>query len=313
MSVYSGTLTSRSVHPASPVLLTKNGPLVTHHSNAHVQLSNKGFLRCFNPKASNHSLYLIKLNSRYCYPEGNFGRNQLPDGSISLSPPIPEFDDRFARQNRYEPPPEFPLASPYSGIVHHLRVPTATLLLKSIRRLQDRSMVHPRGFPPPFAFTSRTGLTPEHSRRCSDSLVRVSRRVVYDRYAASEPKRVPRSRQVALHPRLGVTLRRPLTDHPNRRWPARGEVHRHECRLNPASESGRKRFPFNNFTCFLTLFSKCFSSFDHSTCALSVSGQYLALDEIYHPFRAAFPNNSTRRRSFTRARTPHPIRDSHPL
>jgi hypothetical protein len=44
MSVYSGTLTSRSVHPASPVLLTKNGPLVTHHSNAHVQLSNKGFL-----------------------------------------------------------------------------------------------------------------------------------------------------------------------------------------------------------------------------------------------------------------------------
>ncbi|PWY61513.1 hypothetical protein BO83DRAFT_243131 [Aspergillus eucalypticola CBS 122712] len=44
MSVHSGTLTSRSVHPASPVLLTKNGPLVTLHSNAHVQLSNKGFL-----------------------------------------------------------------------------------------------------------------------------------------------------------------------------------------------------------------------------------------------------------------------------
>ncbi|KAL1990520.1 hypothetical protein VTN49DRAFT_6359 [Thermomyces lanuginosus] len=44
MSVHSGTLTSRSVHPASPVLLTKNGPLVANHSNAHVQLSNKGFL-----------------------------------------------------------------------------------------------------------------------------------------------------------------------------------------------------------------------------------------------------------------------------
>jgi len=27
-----GTLTQRSVHPASPVLLTKNGPLRTHHS-----------------------------------------------------------------------------------------------------------------------------------------------------------------------------------------------------------------------------------------------------------------------------------------
>ena len=29
MSVHSGTVTRRSVHPASPVLLTKNGPLET--------------------------------------------------------------------------------------------------------------------------------------------------------------------------------------------------------------------------------------------------------------------------------------------
>ncbi|KNE88796.1 hypothetical protein PSTG_17779, partial [Puccinia striiformis f. sp. tritici PST-78] len=34
--------------------------------------------------------------------------------------PMPIFDDRFARQNRCEPPPEFPLASPYTGIVHLL-------------------------------------------------------------------------------------------------------------------------------------------------------------------------------------------------
>jgi len=32
--------------------------------------------------------------------------------------PMPTFDDRFARQNRFGPPPEFPLASPYAGIVH---------------------------------------------------------------------------------------------------------------------------------------------------------------------------------------------------
>ena len=56
-----------------------------------------------------------------------------------------------------------------------------------------------------------------------------------------------------------------------------------------------KRFPFNNFTYCFTLFSKYFSSFDHSTCLLSVSRQYLALDGIYHPFRAAFPNNPTLR------------------
>ena len=54
-----------------------------------------------------------------------------------------------------------------------------------------------------------------------------------------------------------------------------------------------KCFPFNNFTYCLTLFSKFFSSFPRGTCSLSVSRQYLALDGIYHPFRAAFPNNST--------------------
>ncbi|KAI1418760.1 hypothetical protein F5Y12DRAFT_789613 [Xylaria sp. FL1777] len=47
------------------------------------------------------------------------------------------FDDRFARQNRCEPPPEFPLASPYPRIVHHLSGP------------------------------NRSGLTPEHSHHCS--------------------------------------------------------------------------------------------------------------------------------------------------
>ena len=37
------------------------------------------------PEASNHSLDLIQLQ-RTSYPEGNFGENQLLDGSISLSP-----------------------------------------------------------------------------------------------------------------------------------------------------------------------------------------------------------------------------------
>ena len=53
-------------------------------------------------------------------------------------------------------------------------------------------------------------------------------------------------------------------------------------------------FPFSNFRYSLTLFSKFFASFPHGTCTLSVSHQYLALDGIYHPIRAAIPNNSTR-------------------
>ena len=52
-------------------------------------------------------------------------------------------------------------------------------------------------------------------------------------------------------------------------------------------------FPFNNFRYFLTLFSKFFSSFLHSTCSLSVSLPYLAFDGIYHRLWAAIPSNST--------------------
>jgi hypothetical protein len=52
------------------------------------------------------------------------------------------------------------------------------------------------------------------------------------------------------------------------------------CARNP----GFNRFPFNNFTLYLTPFSRCFSSFPHGTCSLSVSCPYLALDEVYHPF-----------------------------
>ena len=77
--------------------------------------------------------------------------------------------------------------------------------------------------------------------------------------------------------------------------------------------SGHKCFPFNNFTYSLTLCSEFFSSFDHSTCALSVSCQYLALDGIYHPFRAAFPNNSTHWRRFIMETDTGHKQDSHPL
>ena len=55
------------------------------------------------------------------------------------------------------------------------------------------------------------------------------------------------------------------------------------------------RFPPGNFKHSLTLFSKSFSSFPRGTCSLSVSRRYLALDGIYRPIRAAFPNNPTRR------------------
>jgi len=57
---------------------------------------------------------------------------------------------------------------------------------------------------------------------------------------------------------------------------------------------------FSTTSSLLTLFSKFFSSFLRSTCSLSVSHQYLALEEVYLPFRAAIPNNPTLRRVFLR-------------
>src|SRR4029434_9106865 len=58
--------------------------------------------------------------------------------------PIPRSDDRFARQDRYGPPPEFPLASPCPGIVHHLSGPIARALVPPPRQSgRDGPVVRP--------------------------------------------------------------------------------------------------------------------------------------------------------------------------
>ena len=68
------------------------------------------------------------------------------------------------------------------------------------------------------------------------------------------------------------------------------------CRATPESAGTTdrpSRLPLGGFTCCLTLSSECFSTFPHGTCSLSVSRLYLALDGVYHPLWAAFPNNPT--------------------
>ncbi|KAI0798270.1 hypothetical protein GGR55DRAFT_691054 [Xylaria sp. FL0064] len=64
------------------------------------------------------------------------------------------FDDRFARQNRCEPPPEFPLASPYPRIVHHLSGPNS----------YAPTQIHPKTSG---SVDDAPGLTPEYSHKCS--------------------------------------------------------------------------------------------------------------------------------------------------
>ena len=68
-------------------------------------------------------------------------------------------------------------------------------------------------------------------------------------------------------------------------------------------------FPTNNFTRYFTLFSKCFSSFHHCTCSLSVSQQYLALDGVYHPLELHSQTTRLALKQYIR----HRQRDYNPL
>jgi hypothetical protein len=76
------------------------------------------------------------------------------------------FDDRFARQNRCEPPPEFPLASPYPSIVHHLSGPKLYALTQ-IHPNTSGSVDDAPKLSPAFTFITRAGFTPKHSRKTS--------------------------------------------------------------------------------------------------------------------------------------------------
>jgi hypothetical protein len=68
-------------------------------------------------------------------------------------------DERFARQYRCGPPPEFPLASPRSGIVHHLSGPDRYALTRTLlRRSRSVGGATLKGIPPisfltPYGFT----------------------------------------------------------------------------------------------------------------------------------------------------------------
>ena len=85
-----------------------------------------------------------------------------------------KFDERFARQYRYEPPSEFPLTSPCSDIVHHLSGPTMCAHTQTSLR---KSSLAVGALVPTVTFIAHTMLDIAYSHTCMDSLVRVSRRV----------------------------------------------------------------------------------------------------------------------------------------
>ncbi|CAN7092959.1 unnamed protein product [Brassica rapa subsp. narinosa] len=172
-------------------------------------------------------------------------------------------DERFARQYRCGPPPEFPLASPRSGIVHHLSGPDRHAHTRTLLR-RSRSV----GCAPV--------RDPANQLPCA---LRVYSPV--DSHTCQTPWSVP-----GLGHHLNTRRSTPRID-------------RRTGLLRSASDQDASpapiRFPPDNFKHSLTLFSKSFSSLPRGTCSLSVSRPYLALDGIYRPIGAAFPNNPTRR------------------
>ena len=93
------------------------------------------------------------------------------------------YDERFARQYRYEPPPEFPLASPFTGIVHHLSGPnkyayTQTALNRLVGCWWKYLSSH-------FRCENRIGS--HELAQLLDSLVRVSRRVEKNHLIVEHP------------------------------------------------------------------------------------------------------------------------------
>ncbi|KAK8496382.1 hypothetical protein V6N13_066194 [Hibiscus sabdariffa] len=163
----------------------------------------------------------------------------------------------------------------------------------------------------------------------SDSLVRVSRRAGW---GARRP--TPGARWCRSTPRrrvLGSTIeattsprayQRPGLGPPPRSTsvhaPSRSATGSRRSTSDRGASPAPIRFPPDNFKHSLTLFSKSFSSFPRGTCSLSVSRPYLALDGIYRPIRAAFPNNPTRRQRLVVRQgsghdgAPHPLRRPFP-
>ncbi|CAN7058340.1 unnamed protein product, partial [Brassica rapa subsp. trilocularis] len=177
-----------------------------------------------------------------------------PDGQSFA--PIPKSDERFARQYRCGPPPEFPMASPRSGIVHHLSGPDRHAHTRTLLR-RSRSV----------------GCAPV--RDPSNQLPCALRRRLRGRNKS---------------PGLGHHL------NPRRSTPRIDRGTGFLCSASDRDASPAPiRFPPDNFKHSLTLFSKSFSSLPRGTCSLSVSRPYLALDGIYRPIGAAFSNNPTRR------------------
>ena len=121
---------------------------------------------------------------------------------------MPKFDERFARQYRYELPPGFPLASPKWGIGHHLSGLNKYAQARTSRVGRCCIDIHSFRFHCAYEFNT---LTLAH---LFNSLVRVSRRVVYT---------VPLSTTYGKPVRVTPALNEQLPEANSRKYPTIGK------------------------------------------------------------------------------------------
>src|SRR6185436_14316755 len=129
------------------------------------------------PDASNHWLYLIELVMGSSYPEGNFGGNQLLDGSISLSPLYPSQTNDLHVSIASSLHQSFLWLRPRQAKFSIFTGPTGRLQPAPITKDQGRPAVRPVRASRSSASLRFPGLRTRQLARMSDSLVRVSRRV----------------------------------------------------------------------------------------------------------------------------------------
>ncbi|KAG5568987.1 hypothetical protein H5410_064031 [Solanum commersonii] len=168
---------------------------------------------------------------------------------------------------------EFP-RPPASGIVHHLSGPDRYAHTRTLLEDQGRSAVHPGDPTNRLPYALRV-YSPVDFAHMSDSLVRVSRRVEWGatgQRPGAQMRSTPEARAAYHNRGDGV----PRAYREPGLWPP--PIH-----AGPRPSRSADRL------------NTSFSSFPRGTCLLSVSRLYLALDGIYRPIGAAFPNNPTRR------------------
>jgi len=186
--------------------------------------------------------------------------------------PYTKFDDRFARQNRYEPPPEFPLASPYSGIVHHLSGPNIHALPQIFSQSARPGVSAPHDRDLNFCFHYAHEFNHPNTRRhvrilgpCfkTGRLKPLCQHPKHLRGQTPTIKACCRPQSHSMYTNRGyntpggATFPCPFSTEQNWCWPITKEIHQaKEQGWIQSNATDFKRFPFNNFTYCLTLFFK---------------------------------------------------------